>query len=158
MLRISFAAWRFFFMTQSIKISRHFRQWVTTNVFRSHHKTGCLEGNHHLVVGETWCNLTEHELFFSLGWAEQWPKIRAKHRWSDVFISSLNKQRYFKVKVAHGQTRKNKLHELRGGKLLKKFPAKFVLFSAKLGSLNVQIRNTFKNVIFQAYKWCKICK
>ena len=31
-------------------------------------------------------------------------------------------------------------------------------FSAKLASLYVQIRNYFKNVIFTAHKWCKICK
>ena len=40
----------------------------------------------------------------------------------------------------------------------KRFSAKFVLFSAKFDSLNVQIRNNFNNVIFIAYNWCKICK
>ena len=47
---------------------------------------------------------------------------------------------------------KNKLLELRGVQLLKRFSAKFVLFSAKFGPLNVQIRKNFKNVIFIAYK------
>ena len=50
---------------------------------------------------------------------------------------------------------KNKLHELRWVQL---FSAKFVNFSAKFGSLNMQIRNNFKNVIFIACKWRKICK
>ena len=31
-------------------------------------------------------------------------------------------------------------------------------FSAKFWSLNVQFRNYFKNIIFIACKWCKICK
>ena len=48
---------------------------------------------------------------------------------------------------------KNKLHEL-----FKIFSAKFFLFSVKFGFLNVQFRNYLKNVIFIAYKWCKICK
>ena len=47
---------------------------------------------------------------------------------------------------------KNKLHELHGVQLLKRFSAIFDLFSAKFGSLNVQIRNNFKNVSFIAYK------
>ena len=36
--------------------------------------------------------------------------------------------------------------------------AKFVKFSAKFGSLNVQIRNNLKNIIFIAFLWCKVCK
>ena len=39
---------------------------------------------------------------------------------------------------------KNKLHELRGVQFLKRFSAKFVKFSAKCGSLNVQIRRRKK--------------
>ena len=37
-------------------------------------------------------------------------------------------------------------------------PAIFVNISAKFGFLNMQSRNDFKNVIFIACKWCKICK
>ena len=47
----------------------------------------------------------------------------------------------------HNRLGKNKLHKLRRVQLFKRFSAQFVLFSAKFGSLNVQIRN----------KWCKIC-
>ena len=43
---------------------------------------------------------------------------------------------------------KNLLHELRGGQFLKRFSAKFVRFSAKFGSLNMQINN----IIFIACK------
>ena len=43
------------------------------------------------------------------------------------------------------------LHEHHGVKL-------FFRFSAKFGSLNMHIRNNFKNIIFIACKWCKICK
>ena len=53
---------------------------------------------------------------------------------------------------------KNELHELCRVQLFKRFSAKFVKFSAKLGYFNLQIRNTFKNVIFIVYKRCKICK
>ena len=42
--------------------------------------------------------------------------------------------------------------------LKKKTSAKFVKFSAKLESLNVQFWNNFKNIIFIASKWWKICK
>ena len=49
--------------------------------------------------------------------------------------------------------RKNKLHELRGVIYFI-----FYFFPFKCGSLNVQIRNNFKNVIFITCKWCKICK
>ena len=45
---------------------------------------------------------------------------------------------------------KNELHELCGVQFLKRFSAKFVKFSAKFGSLNVQIRNNFKNIFFIA--------
>ena len=51
--------------------------------------------------------------------------------------------------------RKNKLHELHGDQVFKRFSAKFVNFSAKFGSLNVQIRSNFKNIIFIACKWSK---
>ena len=37
-------------------------------------------------------------------------------------------------------------------------PAKSVHFSAHFGFLNMQIRNNLKNVIFIAFKWCKIWK
>ena len=53
---------------------------------------------------------------------------------------------------------KEKLHELRRVKFLKRFSAKFVKFAVKFGSLNVQIRYNFKNIIFIACKWIKICK
>ena len=46
---------------------------------------------------------------------------------------------------------KNKLHELCGVQFSKRFSAKF-------GSLNMQIRNTFKNIISIACKWSKICQ
>ena len=49
--------------------------------------------------------------------------------------------------VAVARPGKNELHELRGVKFLFGFSAKLVYFSAKLGSLNVQIRNNFKNFI-----------
>ena len=39
----------------------------------------------------------------------------------------------------------------------KKIFRKICSFCAKFGSLNMQIRNNFKNDIFIAYKWCKIC-
>ena len=55
------------------------------------------------------------------------------------------------------QTRKNKLNKLRKVQL-KKNSAKFVKFSAKLRSLNVQIINTLKNIILIACKWSKICQ
>ena len=42
--------------------------------------------------------------------------------------------------------------------LKKRFFPKFVQFSAKFISLNVQIWNIFKNTIFTDCKWCKICK
>ena len=38
------------------------------------------------------------------------------------------------------------------------FPQILVHFPANFWSLNVQIRNNFKNVILIACKWCKICK
>ena len=60
--------------------------------------------------------------------------------------------------VVFGRLGKRELHELRGVQLFKRFSAKFVNFSVKLESLNVQIRNNFKNVIFIACKQCKICK
>ena len=41
---------------------------------------------------------------------------------------------------------------------LKYFPPNFSFFSVKFGFLNVQFRNYLKNVIFIAYKGCKICK
>ena len=53
---------------------------------------------------------------------------------------------------------RNELHELCGVKFLKRFSVKFVIFSPKLGSLNVQIRNNYKNIIYIACKWSKICK
>ena len=53
---------------------------------------------------------------------------------------------------------KNELHELRRVKFLKIFSAKFVIFSAKFWCLNMQIRNKFKNTIFIACKWSKMCK
>ena len=56
------------------------------------------------------------------------------------------------------QTGKKGVHEFREFQFLNRFSAKFVLFSAKFGTLNVQIRNTFKNIIFIGCKWCKICK
>ena len=34
----------------------------------------------------------------------------------------------------------------------------FVKFSAKIGSLNIQTRNNFKNIIFIACKWNKVCQ
>ena len=49
---------------------------------------------------------------------------------------------------------KNKLHELRGIHLFFLFSAKLVHFSANFGSLKVQIRNNFKNVMFIACKRC----
>ena len=53
---------------------------------------------------------------------------------------------------------KNKLHEIRRVQLKKKdFLPNLWNFSAKFGSLNVQIRNNFKNIIFIACKWSKIC-
>ena len=52
---------------------------------------------------------------------------------------------------------KKELRELHRVKLKKKI-FKFVKFSAKFGSLNVQIKNNFKNIIFIACKWSKICK
>ena len=57
-----------------------------------------------------------------------------------------------------GQTRKKKLHELRGVQLFKRFSAKLVDFSAKFGFLDLQVKNSFQNVIFIACKRCKICK
>ena len=53
--------------------------------------------------------------------------------------------------------RLGKLHKLRGVQLFERFSSKFVIFSAKFGSLNLQIRNNFKNIIFIACKWSKIC-
>ena len=50
---------------------------------------------------------------------------------------------------------KNKLHELPRVQFLKRFSAKFVIFSAKFWFLNIQIRNKFKNIIFIACKWSK---
>ena len=41
--------------------------------------------------------------------------------------------------------------------LNKRFSAKVVKLSARFGFLNVQIRNNFKNIIFIACKWSKIC-
>ena len=43
-------------------------------------------------------------------------------------------------------------HELRRVQFKKRFSAQFVQFSDKFGSLNVQIRNNFKNIIFIACK------
>ena len=56
--------------------------------------------------------------------------------------------------LRHG---KNELYKLCGVQLFSRFSVKFVNFSSKLGSLNVQIRNNL-NVIFIVCKWCKICK
>ena len=56
------------------------------------------------------------------------------------------------------QTWKNELYKLRGVQFFFGFSAKLVHFSANFRSLNTQIKNNFKNVIFIACKWCKICK
>ena len=48
---------------------------------------------------------------------------------------------------------KNELQELCGVQLLKRFSAKLVKFSVKFGSLNMQIINNFKNIIFIACKF-----
>ena len=71
-----------------------------------------------------------------------------------MHIYSLKKATYKGgfLKLQQGRPGKNELHELRGVQFFKWFSAKFVLFSAKFGSLNMQIRNNFKNVIFIAYK------
>ena len=53
---------------------------------------------------------------------------------------------------------KNELHDLRGVQLFFRFSAKFVNFSAKFESLNMQIRNDLKIVIFIVCKYCKTCK
>ena len=50
----------------------------------------------------------------------------------------------------------NKLHELRKVQFLKSFSAKFFKFSAKFGSLNMQIRHYFKNIIFIAFITLKV--
>ena len=54
--------------------------------------------------------------------------------------------------------KKKEPHELRGVQLFKRFSTKLVLFSAKFGSLNMQIRNNFQNVILIGYTGCTICK
>ena len=51
-----------------------------------------------------------------------------------------------------GRLGKNELHELRGVQYFKRYSAKFVNFSAKFGSLNIQIRNNLKNIIFISCK------
>ena len=38
------------------------------------------------------------------------------------------------------------------------FSAKFVQFSTKYFSFDVEIRKHLKNIIFTACKWCKLCK
>ena len=43
---------------------------------------------------------------------------------------------------------KNEPNGLRGVEFYKRFSENFVKFSAKFGSINVQIRNNFKNIIF----------
>ena len=53
---------------------------------------------------------------------------------------------------------KSQLNELRRVQIIYRFSAKFVNFSAKFKSSNVQIRNNFKKIIFIACKWSKICK
>ena len=53
---------------------------------------------------------------------------------------------------------KNKLHELRGVQLFKRFSAALADFSAKFGFLNMQVRTNFQNVIFKTCKGCKIYK
>ena len=63
----------------------------------------------------------------------------------------------FNFTFAFTRLRTNKLHELHGAQLFKIFPAKFLKFSALFASLNVEIRNNFKNIIFIACKWCKLC-
>ena len=55
------------------------------------------------------------------------------------------------------QTWKNELHELRRDNVFTGFSSKFVKFSKKIGSMNVEIRNKFKNNIFIACKLSKIC-
>ena len=57
-------------------------------------------------------------------------------------------------KVVGGRLGKNKLRRF----LFKKRILKICQVLAKLESLNVQSRNNFKNIIFIACKWCKICK
>ena len=63
----------------------------------------------------------------------------------------------FDFVAARGRLGKNELHELCGIQFLFRFYSpNFFNFSAKFGSLNVQIRNRLKNVIFKVSKWCKI--
>ena len=73
---------------------------------------------------------------------------------------SLSPCQLFSLSLVYAVDRleKNELHELRGVNFVFGFSTKLVHFSANFGSLNVKIRNNFKNVIFIACKWCKICK
>ena len=51
-----------------------------------------------------------------------------------------------------------KTNSMNSAEFNKKKHAKFVQFSAKYESLNVQIRNNVKNILFIACKLSKICK
>ena len=56
------------------------------------------------------------------------------------------------------QVGKSKPHEPHVVTFFFRFLAKFVKFSSKFWSLNVQIRNNLENVIFISCKWYKLCK
>ena len=62
-----------------------------------------------------------------------------------------------KARVQEQRCKKQGLRVLQNSTFLRFF-ANFVRFSAIFFSLNVQIRNTLKNTIFTACKWCRLCK
>ena len=97
------------------------------------------------------------------------PSLPTRTQWSNGWMKKWvwreNTQRlvwdgcHCTVEIApHTRLGKNKLHELLRVQLFKRFSGKFVNFPAEFGSLNVQIRNNFRNVNFIVCKWCKICK
>ena len=72
--------------------------------------------------------------------------------WPGITRSRYSKDGLYEGGLSGGdRLRKNKLCELHGVQLFKRFSAKF-------GFLDLQVRTYFQNVIFIARKWCKICK
>ena len=78
-------------------------------------------------------------------WGAQAPTICHRNSYRNLYLKQALLYRFcYPTFLSEIRLGKNELHELRGVQFFKRFPAKYVKFSTKFGSLNVQIRNNFK--------------
>ena len=82
-------------------------------------------------------------------------KVKLKESLFSLFYI-LHSYFYCHVMISIVQTWKKQTPWTLGRSTLKMIFCQIGPFFAKFGSLNVQIRNNFKNIIFIAFKWCKI--